>query len=267
MLSVARPDVAAPLVPLHAAVRAGDWPAVAAFFADPAREHLVDSAVFMIGELDGVEVFLGDALVRRPATETLPRLLLAARLIRQGWGPAISADHLRRAERLLIETTARERHNAAAWTQRLRTARGLRLGRSEARRRYDECARLDPHRVAAQRLYLRQLSPMWGGSVELMFGFARECVAAAPPGAANGVLIADAHLERRRELPPGPYLADPAVLADLHAAARRSVRHPDSRPDGQSWADAHLTFASAFHLAGDDRAAEAHRRALETAWT
>jgi hypothetical protein len=258
VLSVARSDVAAPLASLHAATRSGDWPGVAAFFADPALGYLVDSAVFMIGELDGVEVFLGDALVRRPATETLPRLLLAARLIRQGWGTSISADHLRRAERLLIETTARERHNAAAWTQRLRTARGLRLGRSEARRRYDECARLDPHRVAAQRLYLRQFGPEW----EPMFAFARECVAAAPPGSANGVLIADAHLERRREHPPGRYLADPAVLADLHEAARRSVRHPASRPESQSWADAHRTFASAFDLAGDGRAARWHREKL-----
>ena len=80
-------------------------------------------------------------------------------------------------------------------TARLITARGLRLGLSEARRRYHRLAEIDPYHLPGQWQYLQQLCPKSGGDWARTHAFARETAEAAPPGSFGPVLVAEAHLE------------------------------------------------------------------------
>lgn len=106
-------------------VRSGDWPAVARLFAglsDPDDRGFV---VSVLAEVSGAETFLGDVTAGDPAA-LLPRVLLAARYVRMGWDArtglrarqvssdqfAVFHDYLRRAERLLLDVTAREPSDA-----------------------------------------------------------------------------------------------------------------------------------------------------------
>ncbi|MEV6375393.1 hypothetical protein [Micromonospora musae] len=262
---------------LRTALLYHDWPTLRQLLdaAEPGvRSHLVRFAA----DWGGIELSLRDQLARAPEDPHVP-VLLAARLIAAGWrirGRAMASyvdddrfaefhDHLRRAEQLLIDVTARHPDDVAAWTQRLLVARGLQLGQAEARRRYDRLARHLPHHLPAQSALLQQLCPKWGGGWELAHAFARECAEAAPPGAGNAVLVVEAHLEesmeaidvvRRRE-----HLRGPQVTAEIQAAAERSVSHEDFRHT-YGWVAVRSTFAMAFHLMGDYRAARDQFEAL-----
>ncbi|MBE1493854.1 hypothetical protein H4696_000954 [Amycolatopsis lexingtonensis] len=205
-------------------------------------------------------------------------MLLAAQFVQQGWNVrgtgraagvsreqfAAMHEHLRRAEQLLIDVTAREPANAAAWWLRLTTARGLGLGRSEARRRYDRLTAHHPGFLAAQRNLLQQLSPKWGGSWDVAHAFVRECTAAARPGDPQGVLVPELYLEHWLELEPeagGDYLRQPGIHEEITAAASASVLHPAYR-SRFGWVAAHSTFAMAFSLIGDLPRAAVHFRVL-----
>lgn len=263
---------------LRTAAATGDWRTVWAFFGDPRYGRLHDTAIWIIGETEGVEHALEPAVAAHPVA-ALPRLLLAARWIEVGWAIRSDAraqhvsreqfdtfhDYLRRAERLLLEVTARDPDDVRAWVLRLITVRGLELGQSEARRRYDQAARRDPCRLPAQVQLLQQLCPKWSGSWEKTHAFARECAATAPPGAPNALLVAEAHIEHWLELPApenAEYLRRPDVRAEVFEAAARSVLHPHSRPLDLGWRNAHSTFAMIFSVMGEPAAAAPHFRAL-----
>lgn len=264
--------------PLRVAVVDQDWPAVDAFFG-----HLTDATAYgfaaqIVADTDGAEVFLERAAADAPDS-VLGRLLLGKRLVQVGWGIrsdsranrvsrvqfAAFHEHLRRAEQLLIDVTAREPHGAVGWTARLPTAMGLELGQAEARRRYDHAVRHHPHHLSAQAALLQQLCPKWGGSWEEMRAFARDCMLAAPEGALNGVLVAEGHLERWLDLGRGEkgaaYLREPQVQQEIMTAAARSVLHPDCR-SGPAWPIAHGAFALIHSLVGNYPAAAHHFRAL-----
>jgi hypothetical protein len=84
------------------------------------------------------------------------------------------------------------------------------------------------HRIAHEHM-LQYLCRKWFGSHEEMFDFARAAAAAAPPGDPLGYLVAVAHVEQWLDLPDEEdlaYLQRPDVLAELHAAVDRTVRHP-----------------------------------------
>ncbi|MFR9774766.1 hypothetical protein ACL02O_01755 [Micromonospora sp. MS34] len=269
----AYPEVAA----LRTALRDHDWPALAAVFADadPATAtHLVDVAA----EWVGVESLLQVRLQRKPE-DHLARTLLGATLVHTGWrirtratADRVSADrfarfhdHLRRAERILIDVTAQRPDDAAAWTQRITLARGLGLGQAETRRRYDRLARHVPHHLRAQGSLLQQLCPKWGGDWAAVDAFAQDCVEAAPAGAPQGVLVAEAHYERIMEIGDlrglGEYLRTPEVAEQIRAAADRSVRHPEHRHT-IGWVFVRSMFALVFHLMGEHAAAREQFDAL-----
>lgn len=265
------------LAPLQAAVVGRDWPAVRAFFAqlDDADAHIV--AYGIASEVEGADAWLGEVVAVEPDS-VLANGLLACSLIDVGWRVrtgklakyvsreqfATFHDYLRRAEQVLIDLIAREPDDVPAWTQRLKTARGLGLGQAEARRRYDHAARRDPHCLGAQIQLLQQLYPKWSGDFDKAHAFARECADAAPPGALNAALIAEYHLERWiAETNSGVkgYLRRPEVEREIHEAAARSVLHPDCR-GGYRWFLAHNLFAMVFSMMGDYASAAVHFRAI-----
>ncbi|GHJ45525.1 hypothetical protein Cs7R123_28670 [Catellatospora sp. TT07R-123] len=262
---------------VRAAAQAGDWPALRQHFAGRTRtDELVMLAVEVAG-VEGVELFL-TKVAEQEESSTLPEFLLAARCLELAWDARTSKlakhvsreqfarmrEHLCNGEQLLIDVTALEPEHTAAWTYRIKNGVGLEVGQAEARRRYDRVAATDPHSYRAQKSYLNQLYPKWGGSWEAVFAFVRERAAAAPDGAINATLLADAHFERHVWLEDAErrqYWQRPDVVAELHAAAQRSLLHPAFRRD-YGWVTAHSLFALAFCLAGRHDLAAPHFRAL-----
>lgn len=262
---------------LRKALDAADWQAVQALFAD--RDQ--DSRTLLVGEAGShakTDTFLRRVYDEDP-TNGLAGTLLGTHLIRAGWRIRSGAraqdvsrsqfdqfhDHLRRAEQVLIDVTARHPDDAAAWTQRITLARGLELGQNEARRRYDRLAHHHPHHMPAQASLLQQLCPKWSGDWDRMFAFARECAQAAPDGAPNAALIADAHLERWLDFDSAreqtAYLRSTPVVDEIMQAAQRSVLHPDFA-DRSDWVWARSMFALMFSLTEQWSAAASQFTAL-----
>ncbi|MEW2508026.1 hypothetical protein AB0878_46955 [Amycolatopsis sp. NPDC047767] len=263
---------------LRSAAEAGDWPTVSGFFTQFTAPDERSFGVNITMSVPAAEAMLRAVIEREPRSEQA-RLLLAAQLIEQAWNVRGSGraagvsreqfagmhEHLRRAEQLLIDVTAREPENELAWWLRLTTSLGLELGQSETRRRYDRLAAHHPGFLAAQRNLLQQLCPKWGGSWEAAHTFVRECAAAARPGDPQGVLVAELHLERWLELGPKAgrdHLQQPGVREEITAAASASVLHSAYR-SRFGWVSAHSTFAMAFSLIGDLPRAAVHFRALD----
>ncbi|WP_157546100.1 hypothetical protein [Microtetraspora fusca] len=91
-----------------------------------------------------------------------------------------------------------------------------------------------------------------------MFAFARKAAAAAPSGGPLPLVVVSAHIEQWLSLSEEEddgYFKQPDVLAELHAAADRSVRHPAFRRR-PGWPAGHNALAFAFALAGDHAAAK-----------
>ncbi|SCF43258.1 hypothetical protein GA0070561_0042 [Micromonospora saelicesensis] len=262
---------------LRKALDAADWPAVRAMVADrdPDGRTLLARVV---GDQVGIEAFLQRAYDDNPE-DPHAGLLLGAWLIRAGWRVRSSYraqhvsrsqfakfhEHLRRSEQVLIDVTARHADDAAAWTQRITNNRGLELGQAEARRRYDRLAQHHPHHAPAQSSLLQQFCPKWSGNWDRAFGFARECAQAAPDGALNAVVIAEAHLERWLEFDTererAAYLRDPAVVDEVMQAGQRSVLHPDF-VDRPGWVSVRSAFALIFSLTEQWTAAASQFTAL-----
>ncbi|MCP2322284.1 hypothetical protein HDA40_000791 [Hamadaea flava] len=265
------------LVPLQKAVKAADWTGVASYFAGlPARSDKTQ-AVSLVSATAGAEKFLQRA-VDTERDSALARTLLGARFIDIGWKARsavyamhvkqaqwqIFFDYLQRAERLLADATAIDPTEAAAWTQRIVTARGLSLGIDEARRRYEKAAEHSDAPYTAQRQLIQNLCPKWGGSTAELHTFAGECLASGKPGTLAGAIVADAHVEhaitneyvRDAVL----YLGKPDVVKSVTAAAAQTVLHPDFQP-GFGSVGAHSVFAFALHTGGS-RHAEPHFAAL-----
>ncbi|MGW2517200.1 hypothetical protein ACWC09_09225 [Streptomyces sp. NPDC001617] len=270
-------DALPELAPLRTAAQAGDWAATQAFFASLDSADKVSFASGALADVWGTEKYLKEAAEAHPE-DPLPRALLAERYVRLGWKARSAAlaqhvtreqfkefhDWLRKAERLLIEVCAEQPESAPAWAARLLTARGLELGQSEARRRYDRLAEHHPHHFRAQSQLLQQLCPKWGGSWEAAHGFADESASAAPEGSYAGVLVAEAHIEHWGGLTGAgatEYLRDVSVRDDLRRAAGISVLHPGHRP-GWHGINGHSTFALAFSLGGHLGDAARHFTAL-----
>ncbi|MFI9388905.1 hypothetical protein [Kutzneria sp. NPDC052558] len=271
------------LVELRESTRAADWTAIELFFAGLSDVDMTVYAVKVVADVAGAEEFL-EQLPPSP----LARRLLAARHVSKAWEvrSAKRARHvtrdqfegmhelLRRAEPILIELTAEDPADVVAWAFRLNTARGLQLGQSEARRRYDRLARVAPHCFAAQSRLLQQLCPKWSGSWEAAHSFARQCLDAAPPGSLSPAVVGEAHLEHYLDLEGsdrGRYLAKVSVQQEIRAAADKSVLHPGFF-GGYHWPQAHGVFAVLFAEMGDHRRAAAHFEALgdagsEYPWT
>lgn len=156
---------------LKSALARRDWPGVRAVFAElpPAGRSTL---VHIGGGEPEVEDFLREALTADP-DDTLAASMLGYHLIKTGWAVrttarakyvsrekfAIFHDYLRKAEQILIDAAARDPADVSVWVNRLVSARGLQLGLSEVRRRYDRLAGYDPHHLPGQTQLLQSLCP------------------------------------------------------------------------------------------------------------
>lgn len=262
------------LAPLRAALRAQDWPRVVAFFEGLPEHDDPTVATYLVADTKGVESFLRTA-GGGPASSILAGSLLGARLVVMAWDARGAArtqytsnsqfrsfhQILLEAEKVLGEVTAEDPGNVAAWTSRLKAARGLEMGQAEADRRYQHAAKARPNPLSAQLSHVQQLCPKWGGSLDRLHAFARACADYAPAGSLNAVAVAEAHLEHAYHESTFAYLRRPSVLADVRDAVARSVGHPDHRRV-HGWVQAEASFAYVLWHAGDEAGAAARMAAL-----
>lgn len=262
---------------VRAGMAARDWSGVSALLnrLEPAART---GMVRLVADLPDVADFLRHVVARNP-DDTLAASMLGAHLIKAGWNvrTAMRAKYVSReqfaafhqmlgqAEQILIDAAARNPLEASVWVNRLISARGLELGISEVRRRYDQLARIDPHHLSGQQQVLQSLCPKWSGSWEQVHGFARECMLAAPEGSLNAVLVVEGHLERWLDAEGGDagerYLNSAHARTEVYEAAHRSVWHRAFRR-GYGWVGVQNTFAMVFSLMGDEPAAASQFAAL-----
>ncbi|GAA3339427.1 hypothetical protein GCM10020358_23180 [Amorphoplanes nipponensis] len=253
---------------LEAAGR-GDWHAVGTLLAPVEDQDLRAFYVGVLADRRGPQPWLGQWLDAEPQS-ALPHLVKGAHAIQWAWeargnGTASTVSEaqfaaffhrLKIAEDSLDEAVSRDPDDATAWAELITTAIGRQLGTAEAERRFKEVvARHRWHRSAHARM-LQQKCAKWGGSDELALAFARDTVEQMPAGCTLGSMVAVAHFEAALQADgrTEDYLARPEVLAEVHAAADKSVRHPQFRRiPGHQTADG--WFALVFLLAGEHAAA------------
>ena len=221
-----------------------DWRSVHNFLSviqDP--DHLQYYLNFCVKQ-NGVQAWIEDWIEAEPRS-FVPFLVGGAHAVNWAWlgrGGArakhtlpaqfkIFSRRLRRAHNLLTEAIARNPDDPTAWAALITCGKGMSLGIDEAVHRYREAVARHQWHYGAHENLLDQLLQKWGGSHELACRFAEEAAANAPAssGVANMVVIA--HLEHWRvDLDQeDEYLLRGDTIASLHAAADRSVRHPDYR--------------------------------------
>lgn len=250
---------------LRAAVLDGDWVALRRL-VDGQRPATRTEMISYAGSLPPTAPLARRQVEADPA-DGLAAALLGECLIVQAWEVRTGdqAQHvsqnqfrefhqiLRGAEQMLIDAAAYRPDDPAIWYCRLLTARGLQLGQAEARRRYDRLAESDPHHLPGQLQYLQQICPKWGGSFEEMHSFAWAAMLAAPEGAAQGSLVAQAHYEHLIDLEGkerADYCGDQRIREELREAAARSVLHPAFGTE-HGWVDAVSRFALIYSVIGD----------------
>ncbi|MEV4533932.1 hypothetical protein AB0J82_08890 [Asanoa sp. NPDC049518] len=259
--SAASPDLAA----LRRALDVRDWDAATGVLAGPrtdGRTMLIRWAArdadldFLrkVHESDPFDSTAGAMLGERLVLDAWAiRSTRRARHVSQAQFDAFHAG-LNEAEEVLAATAVHDPADPAVWTSRLKTARGLELGEAETRRRYAALAAIDPHHTSGQWQMLQRLCPKWGGTLDAMHAFARECMLAAPEGGHAGFLVADAYLEEVGDLPDAAaqsrFLGQRSVRAALREAAARSVLHP-SFPRTPGWVQVAGTFGMILTYAGE----------------
>ncbi|MFJ3902967.1 hypothetical protein [Streptomyces sp. NPDC090025] len=255
---------------IREAAEAGDWPTVRAVLE--ARPEAADRTelLWAVGDTAGVEQWMPRVLEAEPDT-ALPRVVAGIRYITFAWeartgalAEHVSRDQfrvfharLRDAERWLYEAAEREPGWASPWYGLQITGRGLEVGQTVARRRFEAVVRRSPQHRGAHQQQLQQVCQKWGGSHEEMHAFARDSAFGAPGGTLLGGLVPDAHIEQWLMLDRGAdtaYMRTPEVLESLRRAADHSYRHPGFRQE-TGWLNTVNSFALAFSLAADQGAA------------
>ncbi len=264
---------------LRAALRDQSWPAAQKVLSGASDADHLALLLDAGATVAGTETWLPD-LVRVQPDDTLASLLYGTRLIAWAWEARTGLqaqyvgqdqfqlffERLYDAEDRLQDVVRRTPDSAAAWHQLVVTARGLQLGVPEARQRFERAVAPHPGHVWAHHQMLQMVCAKWFGSHEMMYEFADTAMRTAPPGSPLGHLVAIAYLEESLDAPDYPagmarFMRSPKVRTALREAADRSVRHPDYRP-GPVWRSVHSSFAMAFALAGEYRAAAEQFRLL-----
>ncbi|WP_223836112.1 hypothetical protein [Streptomyces venezuelae] len=257
------------------AAAAADWSTVREVLDARSESDDRTELLWAVGDTAGVERWI-DKVVEAEPESALPRLVAGIRHISWGWDARTGARakdvsrqqfevfhaRLRTAEQRLYEAADREPQWTSPWYGLQVTGRGLEVGQTLARRRFEAVVRRDPQHLASHQQQLQQVCEKWGGSHEEMHAFARSSAFGAPAGTHLGQLVAIAHLEHWLSLDSGPdaaYMSRSEVRASLAEAAEHSFRHSDFARRG-GWIQVLNTFAMAFSLAGErDGARECFR--------
>jgi hypothetical protein len=255
---------------LRADLARRNWRAAADFLASVTHPDDRTFYIRQAGDVPGVEAWIAEWIAAEPRGNTA-LLVAGQRYIAWAWEArgAYSAKHVKdeqfrlfferlcQAEAALAEAAQRDHDDPTPWALMVVTARGLQHGQAEASARFREATGRYPWHLAAHMQMLQQVCPKWGGSYEALHSFAGKAIAEMPEGSSLGVLAPLAHLEHWLELDGSnhdEYIRRPGVLADLNAAADRSVRHPRFVRRAGSPA-LHNLFAGAFCFAGGWNAA------------
>lgn len=251
-----------------------DWRAVHTFLGAVGDPDDLDFYVRLCADVVGVQAWAGEWDAAEPHAQ-LPALIRGAHAIRWAWwarGGAYASEttsaqfrifhrRLLLAQAYLTEATTRNADDPTAWAQLITCGMGLSLDLEHAWHAFREATARQRWHIGAHQAMLTVLCAKWQGSHEEMFRFARETASTAPPETGLASLVADAHvelwlaLERDADDSQG-YLRRPEVVADLHAAAGASIRHPAYRRR-PGWQGDLNRFATAFWLAEQyDPAAE-----------
>lgn len=255
---------------LRAAAARRDWPALREGLAAVPDGQERTWVLGRVADVAGIEGWI-PAVVEAEPDSALALLVSGARKVTWAWEARTGAraqhvsrqrfqsfhERLRDAEEDLYEVAEREPDWVAPWYFLQMSGRGLEVGQETSRRRFEAAAGRCPDHLGAHQQQLQQLCAKWGGSHETMHAFARTSMLTGARGGALGELVALAHLEHWLDLDAGEdaaYIRRPDVVAELHEAADRSVRHPaHGRP--RDWLSTYNTFAMAFSLAGEKKAA------------
>jgi hypothetical protein len=262
---------------LRAELAAGNWPAANQLLgsvSDPDDRHFY---IDLCSDWPGRPEWIDQWVAGDPGGAT-PLLVRGTHAIFWAWEARGSAraehtkqeafelywQRLQFAETNLGEAAARAPADPTPWAYLVTSCRGLQLGLEELRRRFQQAVGRYPWHRAAHLQMLQGLSDKWGGSHLLMFNYAREISAQAPPGSSLPVLVAAAHIERWLALDGDEqvrYFKRPEIAAEIHAAADRSVRHSAFRLQ-PGWPHACNSFAFCFALGEDVTAARQQFEAI-----
>ncbi|MFE1691286.1 hypothetical protein [Streptomyces sp. A10(2020)] len=251
---------------IREAAEAADWAAVRDQLTERPESEDRTWLITAVARTANVENWIPQAVEAEPDS-ALPLLVAGARHVNWGWEARTGAraehvsrdqfqvfhNRLRTAEKWLYEAAEREPQWVSPWYFLQMSGRGLQVGQTVARRRFEAAVRRHPHHLGAHQQQLQQLCDKWGGSHEEMHAFATQALRDAPAGSMLGQLVALAHIEQWLALDSGAdaeYLGQPGITASLTEAAERSIWHEDFAY-GQGWLQVYNTFAMAFSLTGD----------------
>lgn len=269
---------------LHDALTRHDWAVADGLLrgvtdADDRAHHLA-----RVGDLPDLWPALGAWVAGAPG-DSLPLTVRGAYAIGWAWQARTRARakyvskeqfqeffrRLRLAEDDLDAAIALDADDVTAHAFLVLSARGRQVDAGVAAKRFAAVVDHYPHHSFAHQHRLQFVCRKWFGSNDQMFRFARTSFAAAPDGSLLGALVPDAHVEISIDN-RADHWTSPRVREELHAAAARSVFHPDFQGDRVGAVRAMNLFAYAFSMTGDRQAAAACFTALgdrvtEYPWT
>jgi hypothetical protein len=210
----------------------------------------------------------------RPGS-ALPVLFSGALHVRNAWearGPLRSEyvtmdaaqlfhERLVRADRDLAAAAELDPWDPTPHAESMWVALGLSLGQPELHRRFTEVNRRCPWHCGAYRAMSQGGGPKWGGSLDTLFGLARQVMDEAPEGHSVHTFVPTVHFERwinfhREDATAADrqgYFRTPHVRDQISQAARKSVTSRAYQPGHQEISDRNM-FSMGLWLLGDYRA-------------
>lgn len=218
----------------------GEWRDLGAFLRSQRDAETRDFYVEVLGDtLDGRPAWL-DEWVNAEPQAALPLLFRARHAVawawqargggqastvkEQGWQPFF--ERLLGADADAASAAALDPDDPGPWVVMLTTARGLQKGVEQLRETFAEVQKRCRWHQEAHRLMIQGLAEKWGGSDELMFGFAREVNAQAPEGLGVHTVLAEAHIEGWMSAEGEGYWRQPGVRDEVVSAANRYLNSP-----------------------------------------
>ena len=244
----------------------GQWQEFHDFLEATTKWDMRNFYVTELSRISGRPQWLDEWVAARPGS-ALPLLFRGAHGVMWAWEArgAARAKYVKEdawplfharlveADKDLAKAAGLDERDPSPWAHSMTVARGLSLGQSELRRRFDEAHRRDPLNGAACVSMIQGTARKWGGSNEAMLQFARWASGEAPDGHPVHKVVALAHIEMWLDAPKGDaqqtYFRSTAVKEEVLEAARRGILSPNYERKGSvlSWPDRNV-FAFSFRL-------------------